>query len=499
MKKNELQRMVKIEDRIKEIVMGEMGLKCNPVEFDIVPDLKMIEIMAYRSSVQIGNWKWGRDYERLRTIHENDHSNLPFEVVIHSNPDRAYLMESNPIAVQVLVMAHVYGHVNFSTENKWFQKGRDDILLYLASAVERINGYEKKYGIDEVERIIDAGHALQFHSSPHDNETEHEKRERIFKQQKQKFIQSTSEYSDLTKSDLQNMDMKESIELHNSKLWRSLKLKSPVEPTEDILRYIIDNSQYLEDWQRDILEVLRTEGQFFWPVMNTTFLNEGWATQTHSKVTKQLADEGLLSQSEYGTINYYNSLVKADNPHSMNPYLIGSKMWEDIEQRWNTGRHGYEYENCIDSVEKKNWDIKENKGFEKCKEIMRTYTDWFFMQNYLTNDMVDKLNLYVYVEQDSYEMQNATDLIRTSHDADQVRQFIVNGFAYNGTPKIKIIDGKYNGSILRLEHTHNGNDLDETFTKKTLEHIFNIWGTEARLDTESDGKKIFFVVKGKRK
>ena len=185
MNKNELQRLIKIEDRIYQIAKDD-GLEFCDIEFDIIPMQKMMEIMSYRIPGNISNWKYGRDYEKLRTFQEKVSYSLPLEVVINSNPSRAYLMKDNTFALQVLVMAHVVGHVTFFTMNKHFQRTKRDMINYLSEAGKRFNKYERLYGVDEVEKIIDAGHALQFHCNPFDLETENEKKDRIFKQMKLK-------------------------------------------------------------------------------------------------------------------------------------------------------------------------------------------------------------------------------------------------------------------------------------------------------------------------
>ena len=334
MRDNEFSRLRKIEERIYQIITEEMGLKCKPVEFDVIPPLKMMEIMAYRFPTQISNWKFGRDFERIRTIIDNYDPSLPYEVVLNDMPARAYLMNSNTLAVQALVIAHVYGHVNFYTENRWFQKSRSDVIALLSEASKRFNEYERVYGRDEIEKIVDAGHALQWHASPLDGETEDEKRERVFLQKKMLNKPDTSEFGDMIKV----VKPGENIEAYNMKLWRELKEKTPVEPQPDLLRYIIDNSPKLDDWQKDILETLRSEGQFFHPSMKTRYMNEGWATLIHERVMEQLFKEGLLSQEEHGQYNYSNSLVKAKNPFGMNPYLVGSEVWKEIFERWNKGK-----------------------------------------------------------------------------------------------------------------------------------------------------------------
>jgi len=255
MTKSELRRLIKVENRIQQIVVEDLGLSHYPIEFDIVPPQKMLEIMAYSIPTNISNWKRGRDYEHMRTIWEHGAQGLPYEAVINSDPAKAYLMGDNRFAVQCLVMAHVYGHVAFFSTNKYFRNSRQDIVGIMYEASKRFMGYEKKYGIDEVERTVDAGHALRWHSSPFaTNETGNEKRRRIFEQEKKKIHVGGGTFDDVAGS--KKPTINEDIELFNQKLWRALKLKTPVEPTEDLLRYIIDNSTVLEDWQRDILEVL---------------------------------------------------------------------------------------------------------------------------------------------------------------------------------------------------------------------------------------------------
>jgi stage V sporulation protein R len=355
MKSSDVRRLIKAEEKIVRLATEKYGLKVSPVEFDIVPAQKMLEIMAYRLPTNISNWKYGRDYERLRTIFDNVDPGLPYEVVLNGDTPRAYLMNTNPYPVHVLVIAHVYMHENFYLESKWYRAGRGDMMNIAHEARQRLQKYERRYGKNFVEMTVDAGHALQLHSSPFDNETEDEKRERIFKQMRLQNQPVDSEYSDITGGITQS-EADEDIALKNQKIWRKLKLKTPVEPTEDLLRYIIDNSKILEDWQKDALEFLREEGRYFWPGMKTRYMNEGHATYWHEKICKDLFDEGYLSQEEHGQYNYSNALVKAMQKGQMNPYLIGSEMWKDIEERWDKGRHGFDYENCNDADEKENWD-----------------------------------------------------------------------------------------------------------------------------------------------
>ena len=219
-------------------------------------------------------------------------------------------------------------------------------------------------------------------------------------------------------------------------------------------------------------------------------MNEGWATFIHQKIMNKLFDEELLTAEEHGQYNYSNSLVKAMSRYSMNPYLIGSGMWEHIEERWDKGRHGKEYMECSDYKLKEEWDTKEMGGFEKCKDVMRTYTDWFFMQDFLTEDVIDKLDMYIYTEVPSADYANAVDYVRTDHTAAQIRELIVNSFSNSGIPKINIIDGNhYFDGSLYLSHDFSGIELDKLNTVKTLEHIYTLWGRPVVLSTTIGDKR----------
>jgi len=491
MNKSELKKLIKIEDEINKIMKEEMGFNYYDIEWDIIPDSKMMEIMAYRIPTNISNWKYGRDYERQKTIYDNMDAGLPYEVVLNTDPVRSYLMKSNTFAVQCLVMAHVCGHAAFFYHNKLFANTRRDILEVMSSANERFSKYEKIYGIDEVERTEDAGHAIQFHSSPFDNETEEQKIKRIYEQNLKKAEPRVqSEYSDILKKVKKTDDM--DIALRNQLLLRTLKLKKPVEPTEDILRFLIDNSVILDDWQKDILETLREEGRYYWPQIKTKYANEGFATFIHQKIMSELFKRGFLNDSDHAQFNYANSLVKATNPYSLNPYLIGCSIWEDIEDRWNKGKFGEEWNECNSVEELKKWDKKTELGMKKVKEVLHTHNDWFFIQEFLTAKLVKDLNIYLYVKQSP--VPDWERWVITDHEAEQIREIIVNSFVHSHIPAIEVISGASQSQII-LKHRWAGANLDPEYCKETLKHISYLWGGKATLKTKIEGNdKTYSVI-----
>lgn len=480
-------RLTKIENKLYQYA-EEYGLKVCPIEWDVIPDQKMFEIMAYHIPGQVSNWKFGRDYERIRTINENMYAGLPFEVVINSDPSRAYLMKSNTVGIQVLVMAHVIGHVAFFTMNKYFQNTRKDIITVLDNAAKRFNEYEKIFGVDEVEAMIDAGHALQLHSSPFENESEKSKKERVFEMIRRRDHKvNLSQFRDILMDVDNNIDkVNTDIALYNQQLLKSISRQTPIEPCGDILRYVIDYSSGLEDWQKDILEICRLEGRYYWPQIQTRYMNEGFATYWHEVMIERLYREGHINTDEHAQYNFSNSLVKAKHPKSMNPYLIGCRIWQDIVERWDKGRHGSDWENCIDEKAKTDWNshvysANEGMGRKKMLQVMETYTDWFFMQDFLTPELVEDLDMYIFVEMESIM---TTDLVRTKHTAKEVRDLIVSSFAHNSIPLINVSNINFGDSgQLLLEHAHSGIDLQPTYAAKTLKHIYRLWDRPVHLKT----------------
>lgn len=490
MQNSELERLKKLEQRIYEIAR-ENGLEFCDIEFDIVPAEKMFEIMAYGMPGQIRSWKYGRDYEKTRTIYEKMGAGLPYEVVVNTDPSRAYLMKDNTFGLQVLIIAHVVAHVAFFTMNKYHAENDNNISSRLINASDRIDEYINKYGIDIVEATIDAGHALMWHSNPWvGDETEEEKLERIFEQRKQKkHDKKATTYGDFFEDDSDQVDMER--ERYNNQLYVYLKKRTPVEPTEDILRYVIDHSRNLSSWQKDILEIIRAWGRYIWPNIKTKYMNEGFATYWHEKILRQLFREGLLTATEHAECNFSNSLVKAKNPFSMNPYLIGCEIWEDIVKRWDKGRHGIAYDEIQDRDEKINYDDKSMKGREQMDKVLRTSNDWMFMHNYLTPDLVRKLDLYMYVKQSNVFVE---ELVITDKQAEEVCEIIIRSFAHSGIPKIFVTDGNYRGqNELLIEHEHIGADLEPEYAKKTLEHLQFLWGEKCNLKTIKNKSNFVYV------
>jgi stage V sporulation protein R len=477
MNRKQLERL-KHADAVIRQTAEEMGLELLPQEFDVVPARKMLEIMAYHLPVNFSHWSFGRDYEIERTRYEHGFG-VPYEVVFNSNPVRAYLMESNPYPIQVLVMAHVYGHNDFMNVNRHFRGNRLDMTGYASEAAGRFREYEEAYGREAVERLIDAGLAIQWNIDPEEavhGESEEQARERLYGWAKEPPPETT--YDDL----LPRRRPKVSTE-HK----RELRLKTPPEPTVDLLGYLIDHSpRPLSDWEQDVLRVIKAQARYFLPYRRTKIMNEGWATFWHERIMQRLFTEGVLNAEEHGFYNLYNARVKAHNPREINPYLLGDALFRSIERRWNTGRFGREYEELRDASRRENWDTGLGRGKSKIFEVRRTYVDWFFLSEFLDREVIEELGLYVYVEK---ELETHYESQVEETDWRKVKEILIRSMMNSAVPRILVTDGNYRGALqLHLEHVYEGLPLNEEYCRRTLEHLFYLWKRPVHLATAEPRK-----------
>jgi stage V sporulation protein R len=200
-----------------------------------------------------------------------------------------------------------------------------------------------------------------------------------------------------------------------------------------------------------------------------------------------------MTPEEHAECNYSNSLVKAKNPYSMNPYLVGFEIWTDLVKRWDTGRHGKEWEEIFDHDEKINFDDKSMKGHEKMMKVLRTHNDWMFMNNFLNVDLIRELELYLYVKQSNTFFE---ELVITDKKADELKNIIVKSFSHSGIPKVFVVNGNYKDSgELLLQHEYIGAELEPEYAQKTLEHIEFLWGNDCTLKTHRNDAPYKYIAK----
>jgi len=226
------------------------------------------------------------------------------------------------------------------------------------------------------------------------------------------------------------------------------------------------------------------------PQRRTRVMNEGWATYWHQRIMERLFQDGYLSAEEHGYYNLYNARVLTHMPRTINPYLVGLRMFEDVEERWNKGRFGPEWDDCRSRLRRERWDTSLGKGREKIFQVRRTHTDRFFFEEFLTERLICELKLYLFK---AIPRRDNIDYVVAEDDWRLVKQILVRLYSDFGIPHVVVEDGDYKGRReLYLKHCFEGLPLDREYREKTLEHVHYLWQRPVHLESyefEGDGSE----------
>jgi stage V sporulation protein R len=479
--------LAKIRDEIRGYAEG-YGLDCFETIFEMVDSDQINSLAALGGfPVRYPHWRFGMDYDQLSKGYTWGLQKI-YEMVINTDPSYAYLMKANNLVDQKTVISHVYGHVDFFKNNYWFSKTNRKMLDAMANHAVKIRNYMDRYGQDTVENFID--HCLSIESlidpyAPFSTSKSADAKRRpnfAFEEEEEPAavepgrIKNSRQYMDAY------MNPPEFLEEQRKKLESQAKKdrKNPSAPHKDILEFLLENAP-LEQWQHDVLAIVRDEAYYFAPQVQTKIMNEGWASYWHSKIMTEKA----LRDSEVIDFCDHNAGVLAMQPGKINPYKIGVELFRDIEDRWNRGKFGKEYDECDDMVTKAKWDKKLGLGRKKIFEVRKVCNDVTFIDEYLTDEFCERLKLYTYAFNRRTNQYEIAD-----RDFKKVKEKLLFQLTNMGQPFIYVTDGNYqNKGELLLWHKHQGMDLDVRWSRETMRSIAEIWKRTVNVETEVDGQK----------
>jgi stage V sporulation protein R len=473
--------LVKVRDQIRKYA-EDFGLDFFETVFEMV-DHEQINSLAALGGfpVRYPHWRFGMDYDQLSKGYTWGLQKI-YEMVINTNPSYAYLMKSNNLVDQKTVIAHVYGHVDFFKNNYWFSKTNRKMLDTMANHSVKIRDYMDRYGQDKIENFID--HCLAIESLidpylPFSNPKSRDKAEDDEKKAEPGRIKIDRQYMD------HYINPPEFLEEQKKRMEQQARKskKNPSEPQKDILAFLLDNAP-LEQWEHDVLSMIRDEAYYFAPQAQTKIMNEGWASYWHSKIMTQKA----LKDSEIIDFADHHAGTLAMQPGRINPYKVGVELFRDIEERWDKGKFGKEYDECDDMVAKAKWDRKLGLGKQKIFEVRRVCNDVTFIDEYLTEEFVQRFKLYTYAFNRRTNQYEIAD-----RDFKKVKEKLLFQIANLGQPFIYVTDGNFqNKGELLLWHKHQGLDLDVRWSRETMRAISEIWKRPINVETEVDGQKKLF-------
>lgn len=416
----------------------EMGLRPFPTHFEIVPAAIMYEFGAYGMPGRFSHWTHGRAFQQMKTMYDYGLSRI-YELVINTNPSYAYLLDVNSVLQNKFVIAHVLGHTDFFANSAHFAKTSRKMVETMNRNAERIAGYEYEHGAREVERLLDAVLALEEHVDPYADEAEYTVAASLRPEPKRRDAARAPGHYD----DLWGLDR--AVEAETAPAPRR-------GPFPDLLLYLLTNSPVLADWERDVVGIVRDEMLYFEPQMRTKIVNEGWAVFWHLRLMRALD----LTPQEWGDFANMHAGVLQPSKRSINPYYVGHGILEDINRR-----HGGD-ETTVAPI---------------MFEIRERESDVSLIRNYLTQELVDDLDLYLYD-------RRGDELVIVEKDYEAIRDKLVQSLTNRGHPRIVVADGDYRRNReLYLRHEYEDQELDLPYAEKALEHVYRLWGRRVHLET----------------
>lgn len=451
------QEEAQLEQGIDRIVeqAGQFGLNFFQMRYEICPADIIYTFGAYGMPIRFSHWSFGKAFHRMKMEYDYGMSKI-YELVINSDPCYAFLLETNSLLQNKLIAAHVLAHCDFFKNNWRFQSTNRKMVWTMAAFAERVRQYEQDHGRQKVERFLDACLAIQEHVDSTPRVRHFRKPE---KAESRRSPARCTPYDDLWELDqLVSPDTSREVAATGP---ANTSLLPKEEHARDLLLFLLERAQDLEDWQKDVLSSIRDESLYFRPQMETKILNEGWASIWHARIMRELD----LTPEESVEFAKMHSGVLSPSRFHLNPYHLGFHMFERIEEQY---------------------------GQAKIFEVREIETDISFIRNYLDEALVEKLDLYLFNKNaDRYEV--TTD----RRQWEQVRDGIVRMITNSGIPYIYAEDYDYQKrGELFIRHGYEGVELDSHYLIQTLPHIYHIWGRPVHLETVEEERTVRYTYNG---
>jgi len=494
-----MEKIEKTWEVIDRIAKEKYGLEYPKPQIEIVTSRQMLHYHSLNGlPFFYDHWSAGKSYVAAHDDYQEGKSSLAYETIINTDPTICYIMETNSMTMQALVMAHaVVGHGSMFKLNECFKAwtNPESVLSYAKFAKKFVEDCEQKYGIARVEHILDAAHALSNLGI--------DKYERI----------RLKRDGELKKLDLERRLYMEKI---YNEVWSTLPKKKnstaerPVMdfpwpfPEENVLYFIEKNSPSLEEWERELIHIVRYFAQYYYPQMQCKLMHEGWASFWHYTIMNDLFEEGYINEGSMLEFLDSHAAVCSDwtgtDPEKgpaiegFNPYNLGFKMFMKIKQACENPTE-------LDKIEFPG--IAGSNWIETFKDIAANYVDSSFVGQFLSSETAEELGIFSgrFVKEKETEGMHPlyrflgplwkfhVEEIQDRDKLKTIRRILSERYSIaNLYPTIEVV-GCDMKSDRRLSLKHipfEGQALGENQAKASLKYLNRLWTYPISLETIDD-------------
>jgi stage V sporulation protein R len=421
-----------------EQAASSVGLDFDPVIFEVVDWETMAMLAAYGGFPRrYPHWRWGSEYSRQRSTYRYGLSRI-YELVVNTNPVYAYLLESNPVLSQKLVVAHVYAHADFFKNNSYFVPIQKSMHNDFANHAAHVEALGERVGVGAVEEFLDLALSLENLIDPHaayirrpQGGSEKPKAQRL----------AVRDYLDSYVNPPVELPQQASEEAKIEPL--------PARPEQDVLGFLLAHAP-LSEWQKALLAIVRDEALYFAPQGMTKIMNEGWATFWHTRI---LTSGGFVEKSE--AIDFAELQAGVLGGGGFNPYQLGYALYRSVARR---------------------------EGDAAIFPLRRIHNDVTFLDSLFDLEFAEAEKIVAPGDEEGF---NA------------IKQKLLGALTNLGRPRIYVLDANYqNRGELLLSHVFEGVELELKKSRATLENVYKLWGRPVRLETVVGGRKLRFSFDG---
>jgi spore cortex formation protein SpoVR/YcgB (stage V sporulation) len=480
-------RLDRVYRAVEELAVGELKLDVYPNQVEIISSEQMLD--AYSSlgmPLMYHHWSFGKLFAREEQLYRGGYSGLAYEIVINSSPCISYLLEENSMTMQALVIAHAaFGHNHFFKNNYLFRQwtNAEGILDYLAFAKRYVAACEDRHGREEVEAILDSAHALMEQGVFRYRRPPKPSKERSLEKRRRRMQYEEESRNELWRTLPAGVEPPGAPPIIDPEEDSGSEMKLP---EENLLYFIEKYSPVLRPWQREILRIVRSLAQYFYPQRQTKIMNEGCATFIHHTIMHMLYDRGLITDgSLLEFLHSHTSVVYQPDFNDrrftgFNPYALGFGMMADIkriceeptgeDREWFPGFAGSD-----------DW-------MGVLKHAWANYRDESFIGQFLSPKLMRDFRLFELYD----KAEDPAYQVAAIHDEQgyrRIREALARQYDVGATDaNIQVVGANLKDNrTLQLSHLmHRGIPLHEPTRELVCSHLERLWGHEVELE-EVDG------------
>lgn len=444
---------------------------------------------------------WVHDVEVLREQGKYKlYPHNPYETVINSRPAISFYNDNNPDWLNIMIFYHVLAHIDFFQNNILFENTWNDDFVGLALSDKRlIESLRSTHG-RWVDYVIEFSRGIDnitgyFRELPKYNIPAEMKPSpklvfyfEVFLQEILKAPQHTifKEIDRFNSTRNHNPNMAESVFFTEVTIkhpefqtkFENYKVADP--ESSDVLDFIIKNSPFLKkdknQWMTSVMSIVRSTSLYFGPQIRSKIMNEGWASYWHDELFR--SDDRIKGHE----VNYakINAGVTSLSRVGLNPYAIGMRLIQHVEDLADKGRINYDFQKTETIEGRENFNIKSMKGKEAIFSLRKNFSDFMLLNTFVDQDFMKKHDLFV-VDKRANTEKGVWEYYIKSRKAEDYKKMMIDSLYH--PPLIKVDTAKTSEDNLYLSHIFEGKQIYKSYIPDVLLGLEYLWGSQVQLET----------------